>query len=52
MFEQKVKKVEYERKIRQMDIDTYLKIQEKLNAKKELRKQTKNKTTNIPTGIQ
>ena len=48
-FDKKVKKLEYERKIRQMDMDTYLKIKQRRKAVKDFRKN--NKPKNGITGI-
>ena len=40
-FDKEVRKVEYERKIHQMDMETYLKIQQRHNQLKELKKSSK-----------
>ena len=40
-FDKEVRKVEYERKIHQMDMETYLKIQQRRNQLKELKKNSK-----------
>ena len=40
-YEKNIKKLEYERKIYQMDMETYLKIQERKKALKELKKKPK-----------
>ena len=40
-FEKEIKELEYERKIRQMDMETYLKIEQKRQQMKELRKNKK-----------
>ena len=52
-FIEKIKKLEYERKIHQMDMETYIKINERRNQMKELRKKSKNTTgiTNL-TGLE
>ena len=50
-FEKKLQKIEYKRKIRQMDMDTYMKIQQRKKALKELKKSAK-KSKNTVTGAQ
>ena len=50
-FEKEVKKLEYQRKMRQMDMETLMKIKERQNARKEYKKLNK-KQDNIPTGVQ
>ena len=50
-FEKKLKKIEYKRKIRQMDMDTYMKIQQRKKALKELKKSAK-KSQDTVTGAQ
>ena len=50
-FDKKVKKLEYERKLQEMEMETYLKIEQRRQQLKELRK-NKSKSNNIPTGIQ
>ena len=42
-FDKKIKKLEYKRKIEQMDMETYMKIQERKKAQKELKKSVKAK---------
>ena len=37
-FDKEVKKLEYERKLRQMDMETYLKIKQRREARKEYKK--------------
>ena len=49
-FDKKIKKLEYQRKIYQMDMETYLKIQQRRNELKELRKNSK--STDGLTGAQ
>lgn len=41
-YDKELKKIEYERKLRQMDMDTYLKIQQRKKEVKELREKYKN----------
>lgn len=50
-FGKEVKKLEYQRKMRQMDMETLMKIKERQNARKEFHKLNKKKN-NIPTGVQ
>ena len=50
-FDKKVKKLEYERKLQEMEMETYLKIEQRRQQLKELRK-NKSKSSNIPTGVQ
>lgn len=50
-FEKKVKKIEYERKIRQMDMETLMKIKARQKERKEFKKTNKSQN-NVPTGIQ
>lgn len=50
-LDKKVKKLEYERKLREMEMETYLKIEQRRQQLKELRK-SKSKSNNIPTGVQ
>jgi hypothetical protein len=40
-FDKEIKELEYERKIRQMDMDTYLKIEQRRKELKELKKSSK-----------
>ena len=49
-FDKEVKKLEYERKIRQMDMETMIKIQERRKARKEFQKTNKSQN-NVPTGV-
>ena len=49
-FEKKIKELEYERQIRQMDMDTYYKIQQRRQELKDLRKISK--PTNGLTGLE
>ena len=50
-FDKKVKELEYQRKINQMEMETYLKIEQRRQQLKELKKK-KTKTNNVSTGIQ
>ena len=40
-FDKNLQKIEYQRKIHQMDMETYLKIQQRHNQLKELKKNSK-----------
>lgn len=50
-FDKKLQKIEYKRKIEQMNMDTYLKIKQRKDAQKELKKSTK-KSNDVVTGAQ
>ena len=47
-FDKKVKELEYQRKINQMEMETYLKIEQRRQQLKELKKK-KTKTNNVST---
>ena len=49
-FDKEIKELEYERRIHQMDMETLLKIQERKEYVKNIKKQKK--TNNVPTGLQ
>ena len=50
-FSKKLQKIEYKRKIEQMNMETYLKIKQRQDAQKELKKSTK-KSKDVVTGAQ
>ena len=50
-FDTKVKKIEYERQIQQMDMDTMIKIRERKIQQKEMRKNSKQKSESSTNGI-
>lgn len=50
-FEKKIKKIEYERKLYQMDMETYLKIKQRQQQVKDFNK-NKTKSSNVPTGLE
>ena len=50
-FDKKMKKIEYERKLYQMDMETYLKIKQRQQQVKDFNK-NKTKTNNVPTGLE
>lgn len=49
-FDKKIKKLEYERKIRQMDMETWMKVQERIQERKEMK--TKSKFKKGVTGLE
>lgn len=50
-FDNKIKKLEYQRQIRQMDMDTMMKIHERKQQQKELKKNTKSSQDGSTEGI-
>ena len=49
-FDKQIKKLEYQRKIRQMDMETWMKVQEKVQERKEMK--VKSKFKNGITGLE